>query len=80
MLKVLKPSQLKTNTGKVLDAAKSDPQYIVRDGVLLVLQRLNKLPSQQPAAITTWDALASGTGLDAVFLRMSGRARAAAEL
>ncbi len=75
MLKVLKPSELKADTGKVLDAAKSDPQYIVRDGVLLVLQRVNKLSSQQPGAKTVWDVLASGTGLDAVFPRMPGRVR-----
>lgn len=41
---VLKPSQLKADTGKVLDAAKKIPQYVVRDGVLLVIQRADSVP------------------------------------
>jgi len=44
MLKVLKPSQLKADAGKVLDAAKKAPQYIVRGGVLLVLRRADEVP------------------------------------
>ncbi len=75
MLKVLKPSELKADTGKVLDAAKSDPQFIVRDGVLLVLQRVDRLPSLRPAGTSAWDALASGAGLEAVFPRTAGQAR-----
>ena len=41
---VLKPSQLKADTGAVLDAAKKNPQYVVRDDVLLVIQRADSVP------------------------------------
>lgn len=36
---VLLPSELKSKTGKVLDAAKREPQYVQRDGVLLVITK-----------------------------------------
>ncbi len=75
MLKVLKPSEVKADTGKVLDAAKTEPQFIVRDGVLLVLQRVDRLPSQKTAGTSAWEALASGDGLETVFPRMTGRVR-----
>lgn len=62
---VLKPSQLKAATGKVLDAAKKVPQYVVRDDVLLVIQRADSVPpsgeeetltsAQRRAAL--WDEL-----------------------
>ena len=58
---------------KVLDAAKKRPQFIVRDGVLLVLPRVDKLPSQRPKDLSAWDALASGAGLQVTFPRMDGK-------
>ncbi len=37
MKSVLKPSELKADTGKVLDRAIKRPQYVQRNGVLLVI-------------------------------------------
>lgn len=62
---VLKPSQLKSETGKVLDAAKKNPQYVVRDDVLLVIQRADTVPPSGEAETLTsakrrselWDKL-----------------------
>lgn len=35
---VLKASELHAETGRILDAATQQPQYVMRDGVLLVIQ------------------------------------------
>lgn len=39
MITVLKPSELKSGTGKILDQALVRPQYVNRNGVLLVIRR-----------------------------------------
>jgi hypothetical protein len=39
MVTVLKPSELKADTGAVLDAAIDKPQYVSRKGVLLVITK-----------------------------------------
>ncbi|HMP84878.1 MAG TPA: hypothetical protein PKA41_19475 [Verrucomicrobiota bacterium] len=65
MLTILKPSELKDNTGKVLDAAKKNPQYVVRDDVLLVIQRADFVPESGESEVLTsakrrselWDKL-----------------------
>lgn len=65
MMKVLKPSQVKAETGKVLDAAKKQPQYVVRGDVLLVIQRADTVPPSGEDEILTsakrrsalWDKL-----------------------
>jgi hypothetical protein len=75
MYRILKPSEIKADAGKVLDAAKTEPQFIVRDGTLLVLQRVDKLPATKPKSLSVWDALASGAGLDAAFPTTKGKAR-----
>lgn len=65
MLRILKPSELKDNTGKILDAAKKKPQYVVRDDVLLVIRRADDVPESGEAEVLTsakrrselWDKL-----------------------
>ena len=65
MLTIHKPSDLKKSVGKVLDAAKKQPQYVVRDEVLLVIQRADSVPESGEAdALTSakrrahlWDTL-----------------------
>lgn len=65
MLTIYKPSELKKSVGKVLDAAKKKPQYIVRGEVLLVIQRAESVPESGEAdALTSakrranlWDTL-----------------------
>ncbi len=39
MITVLKPSELKAETGKILDKAIQQPQYVERNGVLLVITK-----------------------------------------
>ena len=46
MIAIHKPSDFKSFPGKILDAAKTNPQYVVRDGALLVLQRVEKWPEE----------------------------------
>lgn len=65
MLTIYKPSELKKSVGKVLDAAKKNPQYIVRGEVLLVIKRAESVPESGEAdALTSakrranlWDTL-----------------------
>ncbi len=65
MLTIHKPSDLKRSVGKVLDAAKKQPQYVVRGEVLLVIRRADTVPESGEAEVLTsakrraqlWDAL-----------------------
>ena len=65
MITILKPSQLKADTGKILDAAKKSPQYVVRDDVLLVITKADLVPPSGEEAVLSstkrraelWDEL-----------------------
>ena len=65
MITILKPSQLKAETGKILDAAKTAPQYVVRDDVLLVITKADSVPPSGEEAVLSspqrraelWDEL-----------------------
>ena len=43
MITVLKPSELKAETGKILDKAIKQPQYVKRKGVVLVITNAARL-------------------------------------
>jgi hypothetical protein len=45
MIKVLKPSQVKAATGRVLDKAIKAPQYVERNGILLVIMQADLAPA-----------------------------------
>ncbi len=44
MLKVFKPSELKANTGGILDKAIKTPQFVERGGTLLVIKVAELVP------------------------------------
>lgn len=67
-----KPSDFKPSYGKILDAAKLVPQYVVRDGVLLAVQRVDKMPKARLEGKSAWDVLQSGQGLNVEFPKMAG--------
>lgn len=52
---ILKSSQLKANTGKVLDSAIRKPQYVERNGTLLVITKANLKPSGGDALLSPWE-------------------------
>lgn len=53
---VLKPSQLRTATGKILDKAIRRPQYVSRNGVLLVITTANSVgESQNEGLLSPWE-------------------------
>ena len=59
-MKVLSPSELKAAAGKILDAAKRNPQYVMRDGVLLVIHRTESASDsieQTDIIADTWSQL-----------------------
>lgn len=51
---VLKSSQLKSKTGKVLDRAIREPQYVERNGTLLVITKANLVPVRDEALLSPW--------------------------
>ena len=54
MITVLKPSALKADTGKILDAAIERPQYISRAGVLLVITKAERISNDDPL-LSPWE-------------------------
>jgi hypothetical protein len=53
MIQVLTPSALKADAGRVLDKAIKWPQYVVRNGVLLVITKADLKDS--PSALLPWE-------------------------
>jgi len=47
VIKVLKPSEVKADTGRVLDRAIKAPQYVERNGILLVIKQADLIPSEK---------------------------------
>jgi hypothetical protein len=58
MQTILTPSQLKAAVGTVLDQAVRSPQYVVRNGVLLVIQKA-ELPDPDAEVLSPWEQRAS---------------------
>ncbi len=56
---ILKPSQLKAATGAVLDRAKRSPQYVERDGTLLVITKAKLVPAPEEAVLSPWEMRAN---------------------
>jgi hypothetical protein len=52
---ILKPSQLKASTGAILDKAIRSPQYVERDGTLLVITKAKLLPAQEGTDLSPWE-------------------------
>ena len=52
---VLKSSQLKSNAGKVLDRAIREPQYVERNGTLLVITKANLTPASDGTLLSPWE-------------------------
>ena len=56
MITVLKPSELKAETGKILDQAIERPQYVTRNGVLLVITKAKSVPgSGDDPLLSPWE-------------------------
>ena len=75
VITIHKVSDFKPSPGKILDAAKTTPQYVVRHGVLLVIQRLDRIHRQQAAGVSAWDALGGSAGTNVELPNMPGTVR-----
>ena len=51
---VLKPSQLKADTGAILDKAIQAPQYVERKGTLLVITKAKLMPAREEGLLSPW--------------------------
>ena len=63
MIQVVTPSALKAQAGQVLDKAIKRPQYVIRNGVLLVITKAD-LPASASAALP-WEL--RSTALDSFY-------------
>ena len=52
---ILKPSQLKADTGAILDKAKRSPQYVERGGTLLVIKKAELAPIGEDSLLSHWE-------------------------
>jgi len=56
MNSVLKPSELRAETGKILDRAIKRPQYVNRNGVLLVITKAGaKSAAADDPLVSPWE-------------------------
>ena len=56
MKAILKPSALKANTGRILDKAIKRPQYVNRNGVLLVITKADSTAgSEDDGLLSPWE-------------------------
>ncbi len=54
-MRVLKPSQLKANTGAILDQAIRSPQYVERGGTLLVIKKAEFPQAEEAFILSPWE-------------------------
>jgi len=52
---ILKSSQLKSDTGRVLDRAIRAPQYVERNGTLLVITKASLIPARDEPLLSPWE-------------------------
>jgi hypothetical protein len=52
---VLKPTDLKSDVGGVLDRAIESPQYVMRNGQLLVITKAELIPARQDESLSPWE-------------------------
>lgn len=52
---VLKPTELKADVGGVLDRAIESPQYVLRNGQLLVITKAELAPVRQDDSLSPWE-------------------------
>lgn len=52
---ILKSSRLKAEAGKILDRAIREPQYVERNGTLLVITKANLVPARDENLLSSWE-------------------------
>jgi hypothetical protein len=52
---ILKPSELKTRTGAILDQAEHAPTYVERDGTLLVITKAKLMTAPEDSLLSLWE-------------------------
>ena len=52
---ILKSSRLKAETGKILDRAIREPQYVERNGAVLVITRASLVPARDETLLSPWE-------------------------
>ena len=57
MIAIHKTSDFKPRAAQILDAAKTQPQYVIRNGVLFVIQRVDKIATDTIAAMRLPDVV-----------------------
>lgn len=55
---MLKPTELKADLGGILDRAAESPQYVMRNGQLLVITKADLVPAREDASLSPWEVRA----------------------
>jgi hypothetical protein len=75
MIAIHKTSDFKPKAAQIFDAARTQPQYVIRHGVLFVIQRVDKIATDKNRGLSVWDALANTARLSVTVPKLSGKAR-----
>jgi len=52
---VLKPTELKTRTGAILDKTKRSPVYVEHNGTLLIITKAKLMPADENSLHSPWE-------------------------
>lgn len=75
MIAIHKTSDFKPRAAQILDAAKTQPQYVIRNGVLFVIQRVDKIATDKNRGLSAWDALGNTERLSVTIPKLTGKVR-----
>ncbi len=75
MITIHKTSDFKPKAAQIFDAAKTQPQYVIRNGVLFVIQRVDKIATDKNRGLSAWDALGNTERLSVTVPKVTGKVR-----
>jgi hypothetical protein len=75
MIAIHKTSDFKPKAAQIFDAAKTQPQYVIRNGVLFVIQRVDKIATDRNRGLSAWDALGNTESLSVTVPKATGKVR-----
>jgi hypothetical protein len=75
VITIHKTSDFKPKAAQIFDAAKTQPQYVIRNGVLFVIQRVDKIATDKNRGLSAWDALGNTERLSVTVPKVTGKVR-----
>jgi hypothetical protein len=75
VIAIHKTSDFKPRAAQILDAVKTQPQYVIRNGVLFIIQRVDKIATDKNPGLSAWDALGNTERLSVTIPKLTGKVR-----